>query len=271
VLRRNPDVQVITEPGTTGYFLQMNFRQAPFDDLRVRQALNHAIDRNAISAQLFGGVVEPAQGVFPNSVPYVTYTDSDLYTFDPERAQALLVEAGWTPGADGILTKDGKPLELSLIVDAAMFPQAGSMAQVIQAQLKAIGVALKPQLLDYTGWIAAYESKSYDILMNITWGAPYDPHSSLSGVFSSTSSSTIAYANPELDTLISQALAAPDEAQRKELFGQIWKVLDAQAAVVPIVYSSRVYALGRNVEGFTMAGTEYELTLNGIRIAAPQP
>jgi nickel ABC transporter nickel/metallophore binding protein len=268
VLQRNPNVQVFTEPGTTGYFLQMDTTSAPFDDLRVRQALNHAIDRATISERLFGGLAEPAQGVFPERVPYVASSGSDLYSYDPERARALLAEAGWTPNADGVLTKDGETLELTLVVDAAMFPQAGSLAQVLQAQLKEVGIALTPRLLDYSGWLDAYYQRGYDLLMNITWGAPYDPHSSLSGVFSSTSSSTIAYSDPELDQLIAAALAAPDEAERTSLFQRIWARLDEQAVVVPIVSSSRVYALRSGVEGFTMAGTEYELDLQNISITS---
>lgn len=268
VLRRNPEVQVFTKPGTTGYFLQMDTTRAPFDDLRVRQAVNHAIDRATISERLFGGLAEPAQGVFPASVPYAAASGTELYRYDPAQARALLAEAGWTPNADGVLTKDGAALELTLVVDAAMFPQAGSLAQVLQAQLKEVGIALTPRLLDYSGWLDAYAQQSYDLLMNITWGAPYDPHSSLSGVFSSASSATIAYSDPELDQLIATALAARDEAERTSLFRRIWVRLDEQAAVVPIVSSSRVYALRSGVEGFTMAGTEYELNLQGISITS---
>lgn len=268
VLQRNPNVQVFTEPGTTGYFLQMDTRKAPFDDVRVRQAMNHAIDRATISERLFGGLAEPAQGVFPESVPYAASSGSALYRYDPEQARTLLAEAGWTPNADGILTKDGEAMELTLVVDAAMFPQAGSLAQVLQAQLKEVGIALTPRLLDYSGWLDAYYQQSYDLLMNITWGAPYDPHSSLSGVFSSASSSTIAYSDPELDQLIATALAARDDSERTSLFRQIWAHLDEQAAVVPVVSSSRVYALRSGVEGFTMAGTEYELNLQGISITS---
>jgi nickel ABC transporter nickel/metallophore binding protein len=268
VLRRNPNVAVFNELGTTAYFLQMDVTKAPFDDLRVRQALNHAIDRTGIGERLFGGVASPAQGVFPDSVPYVKHTGSDLYRYDPERARALLAEAGYAVGADGVLAKDGTPLELNLVVDAAMFPQAGSTAQVLQAQLKDVGVSLKPRLLDYSGWIDAYSNKSYDLLMNITWGAPYDPHSSLSGVFSSTSGATIAYSDDTLDGLIAQALAEKDEAERSSIYEQIWRRMDEQAVVVPIVYSSRVYALRSGVEGFTMAGTEYELDLQGVRIVS---
>lgn len=104
--------------------------------------------------------------------------------------------------------------------------------------------------------------------MNVTWGAPYDPHSSLSGIFSSTSSSTIAYSDPELDQLIASALSTRDEAERTSLFQHIWSHLDEQAVVVPVVYSSRVYALRKGVEGFTMAGTEYELNLQGVKITS---
>jgi nickel ABC transporter nickel/metallophore binding protein len=268
VLRRNPSVQVFSEPGTTSYFLQMDATRAPFDDLRVRQALNHAVDRQAISERLFGGAATPARGVFPDAVPYVEPTGSELYRYDPQRARELLSEAGYSAGPDGLLTKDGAPLELALVVNTAMFPQAGSVAQVLQAQLKEVGVGVRPRLLDSGGWLDAYTNKSYDLLMNITWGAPYDPHSSLTGIFSSTSSGTIAYADATLDGLVVQALSATDETERAAVYREISMHLDAQAAVVPIVSSSRVYALRSGVEGFTMAGTEYELDLQRVRIVS---
>lgn len=268
VLKRNPNVQVITAPGTTSYFLQMDTTRAPFDDLRVRQALNHAIDRATISEHLFGGVAAPAQGVFPDVLPYVEYTGTDLYQYDPQRAVQLLAEAGYTAGPDGLLVKDGAALEVSLVVNTAMFPQAGSVAQVLQAQLKEVGIQIRPRLLDAGGWLDAQANRQYGLLMNITWGAPYDPHSSLSGVFSSQSSGTLAYTDATLDALIANALAATDETERSRIYRQIWEHLDAQAVVAPIVTSSRVYALRQGVEGFVMAGTEYELALQQLRITS---
>lgn len=265
VLRRNPDVQVIVEPGTNSYILHPNYKHELFDDVRVRRAFNYAIDRQAISDAIFSGVGQPAQGLFPDSIPYVNYTDTGLYHYNAELANSLLDEAGWIIASDGVREKDGQRLEISMVLDGAMFPQAKSMAQVIQSQLKDVGVDVKIQVLDYGGWLEAYGSGNYDLLMHITWGAPYDPHSSLNGMFySKTSGGTVFFTTPELDSLIESVLAEKDETQRQVLFNKIWQILDEQAVAIPLVYSSRVYAVRSEVAGFRLGGTEYELNLQEV-------
>ncbi len=270
-LRANSAVQVITAPGSTGFFLYPNNTRAPFDDPRVRRAFSRAIDRQALSASLFAGLARPASGIFPEGVPYVAPTGDDLYRFDLAAARALLDEAGWVAGGDGIRERDGERLALDLVLDSAMFPQATSMAEAIQAQWRDLGAEINLQVLDYDGWLDRYYRTDFDLLMNITWGSPYDPHSSLNGMFRSSPDETAVtfFTDPALDTLIDSALAERDEAKRQALFGEIWRFLDEQAAVIPVVTSSRVYAVRSEVSGFALAGTEYELDLNQVMITAP--
>lgn len=96
VLKRNDEVQVLTEAGATSFYIATQYDKPPSDDGRARQALNLAIDRAGISETLFKGLAEPAQGLLPANIPYVTLTGAELYGYDPERAAALLAEAGWT-------------------------------------------------------------------------------------------------------------------------------------------------------------------------------
>ena len=195
-------------------------------------------------------------------IPYVTRTGLDTYIYDPENARALLAEAGWTPNADGVLEKDGQPLQLNLVVDQSRLPQTASMATAIQAQLKEVGIALELRLYDYSGWLDAFYAKDYDLIMRFSWGPPYDPHTLLAGAFYTDESaeSTISYASPDLDPLIDAVLAATDESERQALYDQIWQHLDTQAAVIPLVYPERIYAVRNEVQGFRLGGTEYDLS-----------
>jgi len=261
-LEASDEVSVLTAAGATSFYIAANHGKAPFDDLRVRQAINHAIDRQGLVDAIFGGRAEAATGLLPSVIPYVSRPGMDTYSYDPDKARALLAEAGWTPNADGLLEKAGQPLQLNLVVDQSRLPQTASMATAIQAQLKDVGIVLDLRLYDYSGWLDAFYAKDYDLIMRFSWGPPYDPHTLLAGAFYTDErpESTISYASPDLDPLIDAALASTDETERQALYDQIWQHLDEQAAVIPLFYPERVYAVRNEVQGFRLGGTEYDLS-----------
>ncbi|MCS7259559.1 MAG: ABC transporter substrate-binding protein [Anaerolineae bacterium] len=262
ILERNPQVRVLTGDPVMTFYVSTQYGRPPFDDVRVRRALNMAIDRAGISQTLFGGKAQPARGLFPSIIPYVTYTGSDIYNYDPQRAAALLAEAGWKPNPQGILEKEGAPLKMTLVVDQSQRPQTVTIAQAMQAQFKAIGVELEVRAMDYSGWLNAHYTGEFDLIMDFSWGPPYDPHSLLSGTFTTRvtpGGHGIAYADATLDQLIESVLAAVDENERQSLYNQIWQYLDEVAAVIPLVYPERVFAVRSQVQGFRMGGTEYDL------------
>ncbi|MEM7345651.1 MAG: ABC transporter substrate-binding protein, partial [Chloroflexota bacterium] len=117
VLERNEAINILNGDSLVSLYISTQYQKPPFDDLRVRQALNMAIDRVGINNALFGGKGEAAQNLMPSNIPYVAFTDTDLYQYDPEKAAGLLAEAGWTLNADGILEKDGELMQIDLVVD----------------------------------------------------------------------------------------------------------------------------------------------------------
>jgi ABC-type transport system substrate-binding protein len=136
------------------------------------------------------------------------------------------------------------------------------VAEAIQAQFKEIGIDLKVRAMDYSGWLDAYYAKDFDLLMDFSWGPPYDPHTLLAGSFSTACNEeddTISYGDSELDQLINEALASTDETQRQEIYNQIWQRIDDEAAVIPLVFPQRVYAVRSEVQGFRLGGTEYDI------------
>ena len=259
ILQRNPAVQVLTGEGITSFYISTRYDEPPLNDTRVRRALNLAVDRAGIARTVFNQLAEPAVGLLPEVIPYVTRTENHPYVYDPEQAAVLLTEAGWLPGEDGIRTRNGERLSLTLVVDQSRLPQTASMATAIQAQYKAIGVELKVRALDYSGWLDAFNNRDYDLLMRFTWGPPYDPHTILSGAFYGKRGSGLSFATDEIDTLIEAVLRTTDEAERQSLYTQIWEILDAEAGVIPVVYPQRVYAHRAEVSGFRLGGTEYDL------------
>ena len=257
-LARNEDITLLTSDGLTCFYMAAAYNRAPLDDVRVRQAMNHAIDRQGMVQAIFGDLATPATGLMPTTIPYVTHDHADLYAYDPEQARALLAEAGWVLGVDGIAVKDGERLALDLVVDQSRLPQTASLATAIQAQFKEVGIELELRMMDYSGWLEAFSAKDYDLIMRFTWGPPYDPHTSLAGAFHG-GLTDVSYTNAALDPWIDAVLISTDEAERQAIYRQIWDHLDTQAAVMPLIYPQRVYAYRAEVSGFRLAGTEYGL------------
>ena len=260
VLERNDDVRILAGNGITTFYIATQFDKPPLDDVRVRRALNQAIDRASITGDLFGGRAEPAQHLLPGNIPYVTTTGADRYEHNPERAKALLAEAGWALNDSGVFEKDGTALELTLVVDQSRLPQTATMAEAIQAQFKDVGIELEIRAFDYSGWLDAFYAKDYDLIMRFSWGPPYDPHTLLSGAFYTDTGedSAVSYSDSVLDQLIDSALASTDDHERQEIYNQIWQRLDEEAAVIPLLYPQRVYAVRNAVRGFELGGTEYD-------------
>jgi ABC-type transport system substrate-binding protein len=189
-------------------------------------------------------------------------------TYKPDQAKALLTKAGWQAGADGILTKSGQPLSLTMLVNTNLFPQVKPMAEVIQAELKAVGIALQLRSVDDGSMVEAIKQGNFDVALGLNYGSPYDPHSSVKDFFSSSvnSADDRYYTDPQLDQMVTQVLKTTSEDDRQAQYNKIWQYMDEQAVAIPILFSKRVYAIDQSVKGFKLAGTEYELDLQGVTI-----
>jgi nickel ABC transporter nickel/metallophore binding protein len=264
-LQNNPNIDVIVSEGTTTYLVRLNYRKAPFDSVQVRRALNYAVNRNDLSTKVFRNLATPAKGFFPPNIPYVTHTNSELYTYKPDQASKLLAEAGWQMGPDGIRVKDGQPLNLTMLINNDLFPQSKPMAEVIQANFKAVGVNLQLRSVDSGAIIEAIKQGNFDMTLGLSYGSPYDPHSSVKDFFASTKDNDDRYyTDPQLDSMIDRVLKTTTEAERQSQYNQIWEYMDEKAVAIPVLFSKRVYAVSKDVKGFKLASTEYELNFQGV-------
>jgi len=129
-------------PGSGADSVFMNVSKPPFDDIRVRQALNMAIDRDLIIKVMFAGDAKIMREIL--SPPTIGYCDeaADLgYSYNLEKAKELMAEAGYTPGEDGMLQKDGEPLVLVMPV----YSWVEKLSILVQEQFKALGVQVELQ------------------------------------------------------------------------------------------------------------------------------
>jgi peptide/nickel transport system substrate-binding protein len=137
-VKKEANLAILTKPGTDVWYMPINVTKAPFDDIRVREAAAKAINQEEILASVFGGVGSVADTFLISALPESHVSDSARIHYDPARSNALLDEAGWAMGADGVREKDGQPLKVSLWTQSdSIFRR---LTEVVQAQLKAVGI-----------------------------------------------------------------------------------------------------------------------------------
>jgi peptide/nickel transport system substrate-binding protein len=144
----------------------------PFADVRVRQALAHAIDRDLLVKTILDGLVTTVNGpIQPLSWAYEP--DVATYPYDPAKSRALLDAAGWKVGADSVRSRDGHRLAFTLITQTG-FAIRENVSQAIQKQLKDVGVAVQVKLLDGTAISPVWFSGDFDAMLH-WWQSGADP------------------------------------------------------------------------------------------------
>ena len=133
-------------------------------------------------------------------------------------------------------------------------------------QLGGVGVRATVDSLDPTAFGTRVSARDFDLRFYSTYGAPYDPYSSLTANFRTAQEGHL-FASPELDAQIPVALAATTDDARQAAFDDIWATLAAQAAAVPVVQLPRLWATSDDVEGFELGATEYDLPLTDVTVS----
>jgi peptide/nickel transport system substrate-binding protein len=207
-------------------------------DVRVREALHHAVDAGAIVDRIKQGHSEPGHGIIPPVYPKWTFTPSDSQRrdHDPERAKALLDEAGYRPGPDGVrVGPDGRPLTLRLIAGNQV-PTNPQLLDFLAGWFQAVGVGVTPQIMASNQIDDATVAGNFDIAVS-GWSVNPDPDSTLDQqtcAVNGTSRSDSGYCNPAYDQLYAEQQAALDEGKRREIVQRMQSMLydDVHAIVL---------------------------------------
>jgi len=249
-LKQTPGLQVMVADNTSYTYLGYRQDLAPFDDLRVRHAFYHAIDTGTLVRQVLQGYAAVATGQFPPS-SWAFDASVKAYPYDPARAKALLAEAGWKPGADGILVKDGKRLSFSLRHDQAN-QSVKDTAVVLQEYLKNVGAEARLEALDWPTFVKKLFASDFEAIV-VAWTNFHDPDPFAYTIWHSSQwkgRNFAHYKNAKVDEAIEAARRAGTQAERKRHYAEFSKLLMADAPYVFLYFPQQVYVTRQAYEGF---------------------
>lgn len=279
-LSKDPNLKIISYPTYRYVMLHFNMDYPAFQDKRVRQALNYAIDKEAIVSQIFYNTATIVRA--PWQIGMFGYKDIGYYKYDPDKALQLLREAGFTKGPDGILTHPqyGK-FSISMVHMKGRFPGDVELAQAVQAYLRNIGVDVQLVTGDWPWYINTIYSSPSDKaskgywLFQRSWGPSVpDPYYTVFFLYSckmwvgpaNTSHQGVTlnpagrnvgyYCNWQFESLLDQYIITADPAKREMLADQMARILWDDAPAVFMFQLNIIVAARANVQGYSFVPGE---------------
>lgn len=250
---QDPDITVYRYDSNWAMATRFNMANPILEDLRVRQAINYAIDREGLSKAAIGPDIRVANS--PINIGWAASPNVTVYEYDPDKARALLDEAGWTVGPDGMRAKDGTPLSLSVTFNAGS--GRPDLATGMQQNLKDVGIDLELRQMEGAAFDdTVFQSKDFD--MYIGWqGFGVDPDIASRWVTSTAEEGTYVsnpsnYSNPEVDAAFEAAEVASSVEARQEDLWKAQELITQDAAAVWFYLYAGQMAVSDNVGGLSL-------------------
>ncbi len=250
----------LSDPTSTRQIV-LNTTRDVLADKEVRQTLQHATNKQAISDGIFYGLEQPADTLFAKTVPYCDI-DLEPYAYDVELAQSMLDEAGWVVGADKIREKDGQKLNIDLLYNSDSVTEK-AIAEYLQSEYQKIGISLNIHGEEEQSYRDNMKAGNFDMVFNICWGMPYDPQSSLAAmrapVYGDYAAQLGLEDKADIDQAITDILVSTDEAKRQELYTFVLTRLHEDAVYIPLTYECNKAIYRSDLKGFHFTQTQYEV------------
>jgi peptide/nickel transport system substrate-binding protein len=251
-VRKDAKLTYFEQPGPHIWWVTLNTEKKPFSDVRVRRAVNFAVNRDAIAGDLLKKTATAAIGPIPPSITWAFTDQVTKYPYDPARAKKLLAEAGYPNGFPAVF----------------WIPESGSgmqspktMAQAIQADLAAVGITASIQTFEWGAYLNKYGK---GLGQDADMGAmsfmldPGDPGPMLSLVIDGKGGFRGgAYANPEVDKLLAEASRVVDLKKRGDLYRQVQKLVVDDAPWIFVDNAVQNAAGAKKVAGFKLHPSFY--------------
>lgn len=231
----------------SGYLIVLNLSKDPFKDLKFRQALNHAVDKDALVRVVFSGEASVSHGpITRTTFGYWQGVEDISYRHDPAKARALLAELGYVAGADGIMQKGGTRLALTLDV----LSDQTRMGEILQQQFKAVGIEVTLRQKEMPVLYADLAKGDFQFAVN-RYG--WQDYGLMFAMFHPAMIGNMNHSQQTQDQALNQYLGGmvfgPNEQVSKAMIVQVQKHIVEQASSVPLVTEMFTYALNKRVQG----------------------
>lgn len=254
-VKANPQLKVQETLELAYTLVGMNVSKPPFDNPKVREALNYALNRGEIVAAAQFGAGVPGGPLSPALKAWaVNVSEFPCYRHDPAKAKALLAEAGVK-----------EPIAISMTV----LPRQDikDIAQVVQQQLGKAGFKVELKNQELGQFIQDWRNSNFDTFASTNAGS-VDPDDYFFRTFRTGGSTNVfKYSNPEVDKLLDTARATLDAGQRKAAYDQVQKILACQGPVAHLTYGQLFSAARPNLQGFDIIANRSLSTLAGASLA----
>ncbi len=247
ILAQRDDINVEKETNLNIGYWAFNTERPPFDNLKVRQALVHAIDIEKIMQAVYYGNGLRARSILPPT-SWAFEPQKNMPIFDPQLAKKLLTEAGFPKGFDMSIW--------AMPVSRIYNPNARKMAELMQSDLRKIGVNVNIVEYEWNTFIQRIGEHRHDSVL-LGWAADTpDPDNFFSPLLSCTATfsgkNPANWCNPEFDLLLTKALDTTDLNLRKQYYDAAQSMIIKQLPLLPIAHGMRFQASSADVEGITL-------------------
>lgn len=242
------NLELLSQPGMNIGYLAMNFDKPPLDNQKVRLAINHAIDKTTIIKHLYQGLGIPAKNPIPPTLWSYDDTIED-YEYNQELAKKLLEEAGFPNGFETTLW--------ALPVPRPYIPDGRALAEVIQSDLRKVGIKTKIVTYDWGTYLEKTKNGQHDMAM-LGWSADLgDPDNFFYFLLSKSSAENAGgniafYRSDAMQDVLEKARSISDKDERIALYKEAQKIFHNDVPWVPLAHAKQVLVINKKVKNLNL-------------------
>jgi peptide/nickel transport system substrate-binding protein len=235
-----PGLMIVSAPSNAIQIMAVNNARPPFNDIRVRRAINYAIDKKGVIEGAQWGYGTPiGSHMSPVSEYYIDL--AERYPYDPAKAKELLTEAGYP---NGFKTTIALPQPYDFHI---------RNGEVIADQLKKVGIEAKLEIVEWASWLSNIYFGNHDYyLTTIGHTGRLDPDPFLNRYATGSRENYMSYRNPRYDELIKEGVSTADPKRRKEIYAEVQRILADDAVAVYLLAPMSLVAMRENVQGWNI-------------------
>lgn len=255
IIEKDPNLKLLKQTGMNVCYLGMNMDHKPFDNLKVRQAVNHSINKTIIVEALYSGLGQVALNPIP-PILWGYHSTIPQYEYNPEKARELLKEAGFEDGFETTL--------YVMDVPRPYLPNPRKVSQAIQADLAEVGIKAKIVTYEWGTFLDKTDNGEHDMVILGWSGDNGDPDNFLYLLLDKDAAKIPAtnlafYRSDELHKLLISAKRATKQEEREKLYRQAQERIHADAPWVPLAHMQQVVVLNKKVQNYKLNPTTKHL------------